>query len=404
MPVSAPAPSSSSSTAAWNVDARALAEVRGPDRDGRALLDLALPRRSRRRRRSRPARRARAPRGRPRASPRAPPRCAPEANTSARSHARRRGRRGRSGAGLERPRARVGARREAGADPDGHRLRRYSRRRPCSRACRRPSSRSSGPTGVGKTAVAIALAERLRAAGEDPVAVSADALQVYARPGDPHRGRRRRGARASSSTGCSSFLPVDATVQRRRVRPARARRDRRAARGGPAADRRRRHRPLPARRAGRARPAPARRRPTIRARRREQLEPRGAAALHAELARRATRGGRGDRPRRRPARHPRARAARRRPRAARAAPQLWTAETAPPDAARRPDDGPRGAARAASTPASTRWSRPARPRRSARRRGRRVATAPPGARLRGAARRRRRGDEARRRAATPGAS
>jgi tRNA dimethylallyltransferase len=36
-----------------------------------------------------------------------------------------------------------------------------------------------GPTGVGKTAVAIALAERLRAQGEDPVAVSADALQVY---------------------------------------------------------------------------------------------------------------------------------------------------------------------------------------------------------------------------------
>jgi tRNA dimethylallyltransferase len=36
-----------------------------------------------------------------------------------------------------------------------------------------------GPTGVGKTAVAIALADRLRAAGEDPVAVSADALQVY---------------------------------------------------------------------------------------------------------------------------------------------------------------------------------------------------------------------------------
>ena len=36
-----------------------------------------------------------------------------------------------------------------------------------------------GPTGVGKTAVAVALAERLRAAGEDPVAVSADALQIY---------------------------------------------------------------------------------------------------------------------------------------------------------------------------------------------------------------------------------
>jgi tRNA dimethylallyltransferase len=37
-----------------------------------------------------------------------------------------------------------------------------------------------GPTGVGKTAVAIALAGRLRARGEDPVAISADALQVYA--------------------------------------------------------------------------------------------------------------------------------------------------------------------------------------------------------------------------------
>ncbi len=37
-----------------------------------------------------------------------------------------------------------------------------------------------GPTGVGKTAVAIALAAQLRERGEDPVAVSADALQVYA--------------------------------------------------------------------------------------------------------------------------------------------------------------------------------------------------------------------------------
>ena len=37
-----------------------------------------------------------------------------------------------------------------------------------------------GPTGIGKTAVAIALAERLRAEGEDPVAISADALQLYA--------------------------------------------------------------------------------------------------------------------------------------------------------------------------------------------------------------------------------
>jgi tRNA dimethylallyltransferase len=36
-----------------------------------------------------------------------------------------------------------------------------------------------GPTGVGKTGVAIALAELLRERGEDPVAVNCDALQVY---------------------------------------------------------------------------------------------------------------------------------------------------------------------------------------------------------------------------------
>jgi tRNA dimethylallyltransferase len=36
-----------------------------------------------------------------------------------------------------------------------------------------------GPTGIGKTAVAIALADQLRGRGEDPVAISADALQVY---------------------------------------------------------------------------------------------------------------------------------------------------------------------------------------------------------------------------------
>src|SRR3954454_24329444 len=36
-----------------------------------------------------------------------------------------------------------------------------------------------GPTGVGKTDVAIALADLLRVRGERPVAISADALQVY---------------------------------------------------------------------------------------------------------------------------------------------------------------------------------------------------------------------------------
>ena len=36
-----------------------------------------------------------------------------------------------------------------------------------------------GPTGVGKTSIAIELADRLREGGEDPVAVSCDAIQVY---------------------------------------------------------------------------------------------------------------------------------------------------------------------------------------------------------------------------------
>jgi tRNA dimethylallyltransferase len=36
-----------------------------------------------------------------------------------------------------------------------------------------------GPTGVGKTGVAVALAELLRGRGEDPVAINCDALQMY---------------------------------------------------------------------------------------------------------------------------------------------------------------------------------------------------------------------------------
>lgn len=53
-----------------------------------------------------------------------------------------------------------------------------------------------GATGVGKTAVAVELAEVLRAHGEEPVAISADALQVYAGletlTGAPGREERRR--------------------------------------------------------------------------------------------------------------------------------------------------------------------------------------------------------------------
>jgi tRNA dimethylallyltransferase len=68
-----------------------------------------------------------------------------------------------------------------------------------------------GPTGVGKTEVALALAELLRARGEErPVAVSADALQVYtgletltgvASPAEQRKLEHR----------LVSFLPIDAT-------------------------------------------------------------------------------------------------------------------------------------------------------------------------------------------------
>ena len=67
-----------------------------------------------------------------------------------------------------------------------------------------------GPTGVGKTAVAIALAERLRERGENPVAVSADAMQVYeglpiltgAASADEQRRLEHR---------LLGFVPIDAT-------------------------------------------------------------------------------------------------------------------------------------------------------------------------------------------------
>jgi tRNA dimethylallyltransferase len=67
-----------------------------------------------------------------------------------------------------------------------------------------------GPTGVGKTAVAVALAELLRAQGEDPVAVSADALQVYVGL-ETLTGVASRAERAALEHRLVSFLPLDAT-------------------------------------------------------------------------------------------------------------------------------------------------------------------------------------------------
>jgi tRNA dimethylallyltransferase len=67
-----------------------------------------------------------------------------------------------------------------------------------------------GPTGVGKTAVAVALAQRLREQGEDPVAVSADALQVYEGL-EILNGAASGTERAQLEHRLVSFVPLDAT-------------------------------------------------------------------------------------------------------------------------------------------------------------------------------------------------
>jgi tRNA dimethylallyltransferase len=67
-----------------------------------------------------------------------------------------------------------------------------------------------GPTGVGKTAIALALAELLRARGEDPVAVSADALQVYAGL-EVLTGVASTAQRTALEHRLVSFLPLDAS-------------------------------------------------------------------------------------------------------------------------------------------------------------------------------------------------
>jgi tRNA dimethylallyltransferase len=66
-----------------------------------------------------------------------------------------------------------------------------------------------GPTGIGKTALAIALADRLRARGERPVAVSADALQVY-RGLETLTGVPTAAEQARLEHRLVSILPVDA--------------------------------------------------------------------------------------------------------------------------------------------------------------------------------------------------
>src|SRR3984893_4846157 len=67
-----------------------------------------------------------------------------------------------------------------------------------------------GPTGVGQTDVALALAARRRERGEDPVAVSADALQVYAGL-EILTGVASPADQAALEHRFTSFLPTDAT-------------------------------------------------------------------------------------------------------------------------------------------------------------------------------------------------
>jgi tRNA dimethylallyltransferase len=68
-----------------------------------------------------------------------------------------------------------------------------------------------GPTGVGKTDVALALAELLRARDEErPVAVSADALQVY-QGLETLTGVASAAEQAKLEHRLVSFLPLDAT-------------------------------------------------------------------------------------------------------------------------------------------------------------------------------------------------
>jgi tRNA dimethylallyltransferase len=67
-----------------------------------------------------------------------------------------------------------------------------------------------GPTAVGKTGLALAVAERLRARGEQPVAVSADALQVYEGL-EVLTGVASPEERARLEHRLVCFVPVDAT-------------------------------------------------------------------------------------------------------------------------------------------------------------------------------------------------
>jgi tRNA dimethylallyltransferase len=142
-----------------------------------------------------------------------------------------------------------------------------------------------GPTGVGKTAVGIALAERLRRRGEDPLAISADALQVY-RGLETLTGAATPEERARLEHRLLSFLAVTETFSAGEF-AARAHSEIDAALASG-------RRPIVVGGTGlylqaaltdlELRPPPE---PELRARMEAELAARGPQALHAELAARA---------------------------------------------------------------------------------------------------------------------
>lgn len=151
-----------------------------------------------------------------------------------------------------------------------------------------------GPTGVGKTDVALALASLLRERGENPVAISADALQVY-------RGLETLTAAATPEERrrlehrLQSFVPVGETFSVGQYMPlAHAEIDAALEAG---------RRPIVVGGTGlylraalcelELRPPPP---PGLRERIERELERRGASALHAELTRRSPRLSAGVRP------------------------------------------------------------------------------------------------------------
>ena len=214
-----------------------------------------------------------------------------------------------------------------------------------------------GPTGVGKTESRSSSPARLRDLGERPVAVSADALQVY--PGlETLTGAAA--PRSEAARAPADLVPARRChLQRRPVRGARPRRDRRAARRRRPADRRRWDGPVPPRRADRVEPSPAPPR-GVREYWVAELERRGPPRCTAS-ARASAVGGIGDRPRRPPADRPRARAARRR--------RARAARPSPPSCGRARSAIRRcssawcssaSSSTTGSTPGWTRWSRRAR--------------------------------------------